>query len=274
MALQIVLHTFRIIFGNFGQALRVSVGPYLILFSMGVGLALAVEFPIFVGDRIINDALFPSEAWILLPVILLPLFLFVVAWVAVSWHRFILLEEYASVLPAVRGRPIWSYAGKSILLGIAIAVMAWPVTMIVSGFLARDAQNIFADGATIAAGGRASIPLTFQVRWMIVNTLVTIPFAYIGLRWGIALVGTALGQPLGFFEAWEKSKPIAGVLFGVVVILLAANLAFQLILVAVWGVPILETLVDLAMSWLAMMLGVSILTTLYGHVVEGRPLVD
>ena len=41
MAFQIIRHAFRMIFGNLGQALRCSIGPYVILI-LGVRLAFAI----------------------------------------------------------------------------------------------------------------------------------------------------------------------------------------------------------------------------------------
>jgi hypothetical protein len=43
----------------------------------------------------------------------------------------------------------------------------------------------------------------------------------------------------------------------------------------IYGInPVLGVLVDIFVQWLTLMVGVSILTTLYGHVIEGRPLID
>ena len=56
--------------------------------------------------------------------------MFVTSWVAVAWHRFILLEEPAGLLPGISGRPIWSYLRKSIMLGLLIVLIAIPVMFI------------------------------------------------------------------------------------------------------------------------------------------------
>lgn len=274
MATKLILHTFRMIFGNFGQALRISVGPYLILFAIGGALAYAVDFPIVVGETQLSEMALPNPRWALIPMVMFPLVLFVIGWVAVSWHRFILLEEYAGLLPPIKGRPIWRYVGKSILLALLLAVIAIPVFTVLSGLFAADVQSAVASGVSVSTGGVPDLPFAFQSRWLLINALVAIPFSYVALRWGIALVGTALGEPLGFFEAWGKSKSVAGVLVGVVLILFVINGLPQFVSLALRDLPFVQLLIDLAMGWLTMMLGISILTTLYGHVIEGRPLVD
>jgi len=126
VALNLVLHTFRMIFGNFGQALRVSVGPYLLLMILA-GVVFVVFGQGMTGTQV-NGQMPPGFA--LGFILLIPLFLFVTAWVAVSWHRFILLEEYAGILPAVTDRPIWPYAGKVILMSLLMMVAMIPLMLV------------------------------------------------------------------------------------------------------------------------------------------------
>lgn len=274
MAPQIVLHTFRMIFGNFGQALRVSIGPFVLLIVVAIGLAASVGFPLDPANAAIEDFSNMSPAVGFLPIILIPLMLFVFGWVAVSWHRFILLEEYAGILPQVKDRPIWRYVGKSIGLALLIAIIAIPLFAILGPLAGRDIADAVGDATAVAVGSVPEIPFGVQMKWLIINMIVTIPLTYLSLRWGIALVGTALGKPLGFVEAWGKSQSVAGVLFGIVILLLLINLVPQLVSLALAGVPALQMVIDVAMTWLSMMLGISILTTLYGHVIEERPLVS
>lgn len=272
MALQIVLHTFRMIFGNIGQALRVSVVPNIILIvatffafgSLGLG---------FYGGTGTSTPALPSGFSIFMMLLLLPLSLFVFAWVAVGWHRFILLEEYAGIAPAVAGRPIWPYVWKSILLALLLMVIVVPIMLVFGGIIGATATDSIADGAVIATDGwDASGGASFGM--MLLFGLIAIPVSYVAMRWGVALVSTALGQNMGFFEAWGKTKPVALVVLGIVVILMAINLVLQLIVTVLSPLPLIPDLVGIATSWLTMMLGISILTTIYGHVIEGRPLVS
>lgn len=263
MALNIILHTFRMIFGNLGQALRVSVGPYLL---MVVLLALAFSIfavPMSVSMDPMTQMMSPSMG--LLPLVVLPLVMFVTSWVAVSWHRFILLEEYSGLLPAVSGRPIWSYAGKAILLGLLVLAVAIPLFLILGTILVP----LFGGG--MPADPAAGLPFMAMLIFAIATVLLT----FLSLRWGVALVGTALGKPIGFSDAWRATKPVSGVVFNVAAILMLVNFLPGLILSPITQfVPIIGSVLQLILTWLTMMLGISVLTTLYGHVIEKRPLIN
>ncbi len=258
MALQIVIHTFRMIFGNIGQALRVSIGPYLILI-----VAILVMFAAF-GLPITNAAN-PAEMMIsptagLIPFIMLPLVLFVTSWVAVSWHRFILLEEYSGILPDVSGRPIWPYAGKAILLGLILMLVAIPLFFVLGLIM-----------APFLSAPSAGLPLVGTI----VFGLASVLLSFLSLRLGVSLVGTALGKPLRFSDAWAATGKISGVILNVSLLLVVINILPNAIIAPLTlALPIIGTVLQLALTWLTMMLSVSLLTTLYGHVIENRPLIS
>jgi hypothetical protein len=257
MALQILIHTFRMIFGNLAQALRASVGPYLILILSVSGL-----FMVIAGGSGNSIGSLP-----ILMLVIIPLALFVTAWVAVSWHRFILLEEYAGILPAVAGRPIWPYAGKALLLGLIIIFIAVPLMYLI-GALGLGAA--FAPSGLGSPTGQSSMFVA-----LIIFAAVLVFMSYISLRLGISLVGTALGKPLGFGDSWAATKKISGVIFGVAVLLVLINTIPGMVLSQmVTFAPVVVSVLNIALSWLTMMLGISILTTIYGHVIEDRPLVS
>lgn len=262
MALNLIIHTFRMIFGNLGQALRISIGPYLILIVVALGLFAASGVPSGMSADVPNIS--PLAA--IIPLILLPLVLFITAWVAVSWHRFILLEEYAGALPAVSGRPIWPYAGKALLLGLLLAVVAIPLFLILGTVLMP-----LMGGAGLPPDPTASTPFVAIIIFAIAMILLTI----LSLRWGVALVGTALGKPLGFKQAWDATKPISGVIVSVAIILGLINIVPGQIISMIYNASgILGAILEICLTWLTMMLGISILTTIYGHVIENRPLVS
>lgn len=258
MALRLILHTFRMIFGNFGQALKVSVGPFLILV-----LAQGVLFGVIATNA--DTVVGANGPMVLAMLLMIPLFLFVMAWVAVAWHRFILKEEYTNILPAVSGRPIWPYAGKVILLTLLIFVISIPIFFVLNSVAIPFVSMSHIDPIT----GEADLPIWPLVVFMFGFLLI----GFVALRLGIALVGTAVEKPMAFGEAWNVTKPVAWTIFGVVIILGLINLV-PTILTFVVGirVPILSAVFSIALNWLTTMLGISILTTIYGHVVEGREL--
>jgi hypothetical protein len=240
------------IFGNLGQALRVSVGPYLIL----VGAVSALFFAIGLNDGFgFGTGQPPTNVTPLLgilPLLMLPAILFVTAWVAVSWHRFILLEERTGWLPAIKGRPIWAYAGRAILLGLMIMLLALPV-MIVAGLI----------------GSRA--PLLAIPFFVVGLTLL----GFVGLKMGVSLVGTALGKTMQAGDVWRATERINGTIIGVVVLMVVINVVPGLIIQWIsLSAPIIGFVLNIILNWVSTMLGISILTTIYGHVIEDRPLVS
>ncbi len=266
MAWQIVKHAFLMIFNNFGQAVRVSLVPSVLMILGWVVLMAVAGIPIFgldgaagltMGeDGLANFGLLP----LLLLIVAIALSMFVAGWVAVSWHRFILLEEYSGFLPATEGRPIWGYVGKSLLLGLLIALAAIPLSFIV-GFL-------FAGMITVS--GQLPVFPTLLAGLMLGTAI-----GYLWFRMAICLPAKAVHDDLTFGAAWGATADLSGTIFGVTVIIVALNVFVGAALgLAVSGAPLLSAILEVAINWLSTMVGISVLTTLYGHLIEGRPLVE
>lgn len=253
MAFQIIRHAFRMVFGNFAQALRVSVGPYLILI-----LAFAFAFSLIAGSGGFVVPSSPtgieedlSPAAVLMVLVMVTVTLFVVAWVAVAWHRFILLEEYPGLLPQVSGRPIWAYVGRSIIYGLLLALAALPLILLTAPLL-------------IAGAGVMSI---------LVFVGITGFMTYLWLRIAIALPSVAVGNPIPMGEAWRASRGMSGTIFGVAFLLMGINGLATVLTAQVSAIlPLVGFVLDVALQWTILMLGVSVLTTFYGHLIEGRDL--
>lgn len=260
MALRLIIHTFRMIFGNLGQALKISVGPYLILI-LGVFAVAAAISPTIDSTVGVN----PIAG--LLGLLIFPLILFVTAWVAVSWHRFILKEEYAGLLPAIKGRPIWPYVGKAILLALVMFVVAIPVFLLFSFMVMPLIGTNVGDPTQFQPNFPTWAILVFAVAYVVIG--------FIALRLAVSLVGTALEKPMSFRDAWTATKPVAGTIFGVTIIIVLINIVPAIILPFLTAsIPIIGFVLDIIINWVTMMVGISILTTIYGHVIENRPLPD
>lgn len=253
MAFQIIRHAFGMIFGNLGQAMRVSIGPYVLLIVGVVFGFMLIGFP---DSMAAVPQSFNPIAILVVP-LMVALAFFVFGWVAVSWHRFILLEEYVGVLPVVSDRPIWPYVWRSFLYGLLLVAVAIPILFIFS----------------IAAS-----PFLSASPSLIVSGILSVGGAIIAFVWfriAIALPAIAVGRPITLGQAWSASSGIVGTIFGVALILMLINGAAELVIgLITLTVPIIGFVVNLAVQWLLLMLGISILTTFYGHVIEKRPLVD
>ena len=244
LSVRLVKHALRMITGNLSQALKVSVGPSLILIA-----TFAVIFGVGgLGDPETLTA--PPLLMVMMFFIAFPVTLFVFGWIAVSWHRFILLEEHSGMLPAYRGRPIWPYLWVLFVLGLRMFVVIIPFMFILGG--------LFGNGS----------PAVFLFLILALNILLS----YLAMRWALPLPAKAIGTEMRFSESWKATAPLGSTIFGVVVALIVFNFAVGFIGGVFAPLPIIGFIINVAVSWLTGMLGISILTTLYGHIVEGRDL--
>ena len=249
MGWDVIRHSLQMLFRNFRHALRVSVGPtllgllafFFIVTVLGIGLGEAMEAP--------NPEEMPPGV-ALAAIIGAVLFIFISAWVAVAWHRFILLEEYPGTLPALSGRPVWPYAGRSVQLGLLLLALLIPAFILVAVLAA-------------ALGGSPALEALLGLGAILY-------FSYMSLRLGLVLPATAIGRPMGFRQSWRETEPYATAILGTSVIIVLINGAVPQVS-ALLPNP-LRGLIDLAAGWVTVMLGISVLTTLYGVIIERRDL--
>lgn len=250
MSWQIVRHAFVMVFGNLSNALRISLGPMLI--GVGAAIVATLLFSALGGGMM-------AVGQTLTILVILPLLLFVFSWVAVAWHRFVLLEEYPGALPQISGRPIWPYVGKTLLLTMILIGIAIPLFFILALVFGVNPMEMAAGGG--AGGG------------VLAEIAVELLVSYLAMRLSLVLPAVSVGQPMGFIESWRVTRPVSGAIVGVVLLLTGFNLIATLASAPLLGaLPVIGALVFMATTWITMMVGVSILTTLYGYLVEGRDL--
>ena len=267
MALHIIRHAFRMIFGNFEQALRVSVGPFLILIAcayplttMPIGETFLAVIPDPFADDIGESIGSVDPLVIIYLIFLIFLTLFVFGWVAVAWHRFILLEEYHGLLPAAMGRPIWPYVWRSISYGFLVLLAGIPLLFVVG----------------IVAGILIRLDVLLPLADLFINAfIIGGVLGWIWFRIALALPSVAVGKPIKISNAWSASARMSGTVFGIAILIALINMiAGWLAEMASSELALLGYIIDLAIQWLTLMLGVSVLTTLYGHLIEKRPLIE
>lgn len=248
----IFTHSVRMVFGNLGPALRVSgliYGAYIIVNAYFIlnysddlqALALNMEkghMPTQLPSGLAG-AMVLNFATALLTSL----------WIAVLWHRYLLLEENPdTIIPPLYGRIIAAYLGKTIQLAMMLAVVGIALGLVFSLLLGQFAA--------------AMIPL------LLLGVLL-----YLSYRFGLVMPAVALNTPLTFKASWEKTKPAAGAI---------AQLAgIAVVFAIIIQIPsnmnpdptsIINLVYSYVMEWISMMVGVSVLTTLYGIYVEGREL--
>ncbi len=251
---KIVWHSFRLLFINLSNAMKISFGPYALGIALCAAILVALGVPLrAVTSGQVNPQVAGGAAFLAV-ILCLVIILFVSSWVAVAWHRYVLLEEYPTgFLPALSGRPVWPYLGRAVLLTLVIVLLAIPLGMVV---------GLVAFGM---AGEEPSLALVLLVG-VIMGAILT----WVWMRLGLVLPAAAVDRPFGMGESWSRTAPLSGAIFVAVLIVMALNAAVDYLFGSLLGEGVVTQLLSLFVNWVSLMVGISILTTLYGVVVEGR----
>lgn len=253
-AWKIFTHSVRQVFGNFGPAVRLSAVLYVAQWSILLvleylyGGQLSTARDGDVAELAAMRALFGPALLSLVVVLIADI------WIAVAWHRYVLnREESAGLLPRFEGRRILGYFGGMVLLVLIVAVLAAGLALFGSLILGLFGQGPLLTAATLILG-------------VVIGGLM--------LRVSTVLPGYALEPGHRISEGWVATRG-------------HSQDFILLTLITAGGMGIIQTLVNLALSplplvyivftfglqWVTTMVGISILTTLYGHYIEKRALV-
>lgn len=247
---KIFVRAVRLLLDHIDAALKLSLLPYLAVALATIWLGLS--FPDWVGRGQFDPADPPPPGFIAGQLAVLVLNTVVTLWIAVGWHRFVLLAEAPrGWLPPMRGPEMLRYFGRSALIGVLIVAVILVVSLMLATLVVPIAPDLA--GAVIGAGALFVGMILFY-------------------RLAVVLPAGAIGRSMGFGEAMRLTSGHTGT----VVILALLTVGFTLLL----DVP---TLIDdtgglvtliyqVTVGWIGLMLGVGVLTALYGHLIEGRPL--
>jgi hypothetical protein len=245
MGLQIFLHSLRLVFSHFTVAFRISL-PVIGAIVLSVGLAYFVSVTADGGVRV---------------AVLLAFFVWFVAlvaagiWTAVAWHRYVLLDEGpGAVLPEMRGDRMLAYFLNSLLIGVVL-IVPLTVAMVV----------VFALG-----GATQSIPVVIGL-----YLCAFLGLAVISYRLSPVLVGAAVGVRLTLGDAWTATRNASGEIVLLAIISVIASVVIDLPTYVLPANPlggVLTMIWSAGTYWVKLMVGISIVTTMYGYYVEGRPL--
>ncbi len=256
LGVQILLHAIRMVANNPGAALRIS--GVLMAVQFVLVMALGLE-GLFLGEDatgMIASGDYPHGG-----AALVMLLQGVTAlWVAVAWHRFILREEApGTFVPAFNGRAILSYLWAGVIFLLVMILVAIPFGVL-AGILAAPVMASPTAGTALSSG-------------LILFLLLWLPVTYISYRISPILPAAALRDPLPLREAWYAtgaSGP-AFVVLAVASVLLVwlANLP---VVPLSRGARLLGFVWAFVVQWGVLLVGVSVLTTIYGLFIEKREL--
>ncbi len=259
MTLQILTHSFRLITQNFGTVMQIALVPWLVVkvalysfnyahFGKLIPLPHEAQNPAVISGGYLAGSLLISLATIV-----------VMIWIIVGWHRFILLDERPNgFAPKWYGDRNLGYFGRAILVALTLLV---PLALLIALLFAVLGVRAFAFGVT----GPNPVAYIFGV---FVAGLV---ISYLSLRVSLVLPAAAIGEPLKIRESWQATAKIGGTIFGVSVVLVLASTTIAVVQQILTG-SVLVALASTALLGLLSLFGISVLTTLFGHLIEGREL--
>lgn len=251
----IFTHSAGLVFRNLDAAFRISAVPYCAHIAAQIFLLLnpALLATPDVGtdiDATMGGAL-PQVEPLAYAVFFCLQFAAAIAslWIAVNWHRYVLLEEIpAGPVPPFRGDLVLGYFGRSVLIALLLVVALFTLA-IPAGLLMTSMPG-------------ATLPLVLAT---VAGVL------YVFLRLGVILPAGTLGRKLTLHNAWQATGAESGAIFALAVIsVLGMTLVMIPNIVAGDSLSLLSTVYGLAVGWVVTMVGASLLTSLYGICVEGR----
>ncbi|WP_299814703.1 hypothetical protein [uncultured Jannaschia sp.] len=259
---KIFMRAIRVILDDVGAALRISAVPYLILMAASFWFvsafgdhSLAELDPTMTVEGADTPAL--PEGFVAASVLLMLVQVAVSVWIAVAWHRRVLLsEDTGGAVPPIHGRRMLGYLGRSIMIGLIVMAVIVAIMVALGAILPMVA-----------------FPLAL---------IVAIVLFY---RFGLILPAGAIGKPITVGEAWAATKGQSATVVLLAFLTFAASLLLQVpafldaslsdapaVEGAVAGPGTISVVYNLVVGWILLLLGVSILSVLYGHFVERRPL--
>jgi hypothetical protein len=180
--------------------------------------------------------------------------------VAVAWHRYILLDEVPQGMAKLRvDGTVWRYFGNLFLISVMIFLAALPLSLLMIPLMAMNAAVAF-------------------MGILLYSTLILTPIFY---RMSIKLPAIALGRKdFRMGDAWAASSgswwqialvalSVSALSLAVALVLMLTSRLFNIVLgtsLGYWA----DLLVQLGVNWVITVMGITLLTSLYGYFVEKR----
>ncbi len=239
----ILRHAFSMLRGNIGNAIKVSLAPAVLLGGIIYFLSGRLQVP--------SDPAGTSSFSLL---ITLFVFLVMTSWVPVLWHRFILLEEYPTWLPAFHAKELIGYIGR--VFGVSMIILAAVmIGLLVVGVISMGLGDFVQLLAPFLEFG------------------VTLIVYFLTLRFSLALTGITVGKTLPILESFRMTSETSREIFQIALILGVLNYGMSIALAQLEAIfPSVGVFLWLPLVWIEFMFGLSVQTTLYGLLVEKREL--
>ncbi len=239
---KIFAHALGMVVRNWREALRIALLPT----TLGA-VAFVVVGIVLPQSHAAGGEVAARGSMILAGLISILIWVLAMVWMLVNWHRFILLFEYPSGwLPPLRRGAIAAYLWWVVQMTLMVIAALIPLVVL-----------------TQILGGAHSILLMIWVGATLYGFYRISPI----------LPAAAVGETLGMRAAWDATRPGAG---AIVVVIIMTMVATQLVgvtdVLLTGSIPVLGAILSIMMTAALGLLNASILTTIYGHYIDGRPL--
>lgn len=243
MAWRILMHAFKMIFSNWQEAIKLSFVPFASVVALSIALVFLLE-----PTPNTTPSVFNGVIGIIAVLVMIACY----AWIAVNWHRFVLLEEYPNAIPRFPTQTVLGYIWQSIKISVPLILGVLSVLIVVQllSFM---------------------LPMVVSIAFSVLILFIAGIFT---MRLGITLPAASVGQKLTLREALQKTDHLNGAIIGVIFLMLAVNVVATMIITGITIIPFIGLAIDLVVQWFMLLLGASLLTTIYGIAVEGRELRD
>lgn len=243
MAFSLLRHAVRLVLDNWRDALKISAVLYLMQAGFSAVVVLGVRPAPGAG---VGVSLIVIAAAIIQGIISI--------WIAVAWHRFVLLDEVPNnYVPMFNTSRVLGYIGGWLLIGLVGAGV---------GILGFIVVGIFAAfHATIIA-----VPL---------GIVLVVLLIVMGYRLGLILPAASVDERLSLRDSWTATRGTTWLIIRLALLSIVAVLVLEipvLLLGGLHGPNIATEVWSAVVGWFVIMVGVALLTTMYGYYVEHRPI--
>ena len=252
-AVAILLHALRQLLQSPVTTLRVILPALLVIAGTGLLVWIAAPGLLAFGFAQAGSPAWPSGSTGLMWLALLLMGVFGYALMAILWHRHGLTDGKAS-RPGIK--LVLAYLWRVLLLSLIQILIS---IVIVIPLLISLATG---DGESPGPSLPAMLLTTFLAGLLLI---------WLSLRLSLVLPAAALGDRMGFAESWATTAPIVRPLWGVAALLAALNTLLSGLIGLIGAeTPLVTLLIETPIYIAQGLLIFSVLTTLYGLLVQDR----
>ncbi|QBF34127.1 hypothetical protein [Thalassococcus sp. S3] len=244
---QIFEHSVRLVLENLREVLQIALLPLAlacgIIFAALLALGLPLEY--FLSGRLSARPDVTARSLVLF-LALSTIAVLAFVWVAVLWHRFVLLGERAQGwFPRFPEDRILAYVARLLLLSLLAALIAVPVIFVIVAFGLGGPFGVF------------SVPvLVFLVSLFLFRFFPMLPAA-------------AIGQPLGVSDAWSATSGSMGAILVLIAMGLVMNVALGVLFYVLDPLlPAFAMVVNVLGNLLIGLIHISMITSYYDYFIE------